>query len=146
MDISGIRVTWFKHNILISSFVNFVHSQHVLGHHPYTNIDGADPDIVTASAVSCVSCFSFPLPFTLSPSPTLCFCSISLSFPSPFLSSFPLPLFLSSSSLPLFFFLLYGTLPLSCRSYQTLDESSGTRNGSSDTSINMSMCQCCTAL
>ena len=27
--------------------------QHTLGHHPYTNIDGADPDIVTASAVSC---------------------------------------------------------------------------------------------
>ena len=26
--------------------------QHVLGHHPYTNIDGADPDIVTAAAVS----------------------------------------------------------------------------------------------
>lgn len=26
--------------------------QHTLGHHPYTNIDGADPDIVTASSVS----------------------------------------------------------------------------------------------
>lgn len=26
--------------------------QHVLGHHPYTNIDGADPDIVTAARVS----------------------------------------------------------------------------------------------
>lgn len=25
--------------------------QHVLGHHPYTNIDGADPDIVTAGHV-----------------------------------------------------------------------------------------------
>ena len=25
--------------------------QHVLGHHSYTNIDGADPDIVTAAAV-----------------------------------------------------------------------------------------------
>ena len=25
--------------------------QHVLGHHPYTNIDGADPDIVTAAQV-----------------------------------------------------------------------------------------------
>jgi len=28
--------------------------QHILGHHLYTNIDGADPDIVTASAVSLV--------------------------------------------------------------------------------------------
>ena len=26
--------------------------QHVLGHHPYTNIDGADPDIATAAPVS----------------------------------------------------------------------------------------------
>ena len=26
--------------------------QHVFGHHPYTNIDGADPDIVTAASVS----------------------------------------------------------------------------------------------
>ena len=26
--------------------------QHTLGHHPYTNIDGADPDIETASEVS----------------------------------------------------------------------------------------------
>ncbi len=25
--------------------------QHTLGHHPYTNIDGADPDIVTAADV-----------------------------------------------------------------------------------------------
>ena len=31
--------------------------QHVLGHHPFTNIDGADPDIVTAAAVSII--FSF---------------------------------------------------------------------------------------
>ena len=30
--------------------------QHTLGHHPYTNIDGADPDIVTASAVSSCMC------------------------------------------------------------------------------------------
>ena len=29
--------------------------QHVLGHHPYTNIDGADPDIVTAGNVSAYS-------------------------------------------------------------------------------------------
>lgn len=27
--------------------------QHTFGHHPYTNIDGADPDIVTASPVRC---------------------------------------------------------------------------------------------
>ena len=26
--------------------------QHTLGHHSYTNIDGADPDIVTAAQVS----------------------------------------------------------------------------------------------
>ncbi len=25
--------------------------QHTMGHHPYTNIDGADPDIVTAAQV-----------------------------------------------------------------------------------------------
>ena len=30
--------------------------QHVLGHHPYTNIDGADPDIVTAARVSGTWC------------------------------------------------------------------------------------------
>lgn len=26
--------------------------QHTLGHHPYTNIDGADPDIETAAEVN----------------------------------------------------------------------------------------------
>ena len=118
MDISGIRVTWFKHNILISSFVNFVHSQHVLGHHPYTNIDGADPDIVTASAVSISPVFSLPI----SLSPFLFFFCLSFSYT------------------------VYISCILSCRSHQTSEESSGTRNGSNDTSINMSMCQCCTAL
>ena len=41
----------------------FLYLQHTLGHHPYTNIDGADPDIVTASSVrdinSIVYIFSF---------------------------------------------------------------------------------------
>ena len=47
MDISGI-------NDLSCVYIS---SQHVLGHHPYTNIDGADPDIVTAAAVSKIKYF-----------------------------------------------------------------------------------------
>jgi len=31
--------------------------QHVLGHHPYTNIDGADPDIATAAPVSLMTLY-----------------------------------------------------------------------------------------
>ena len=34
-----------------ASMLAWIH-QHTFGHHPYTNIDGADPDVVTGEAVS----------------------------------------------------------------------------------------------
>ena len=30
-----------------------IYFQHIFGHHPYTNIEGFDPDIHTAEHVSC---------------------------------------------------------------------------------------------
>ena len=34
-------------------------SQHIFGHHPYTNIEGVDPDISTAQEVSICELYNF---------------------------------------------------------------------------------------
>ena len=50
MDLSGELAPFINTKLLNCTLP----SQHILGHHLYTNINGADPDIVTASAVSLV--------------------------------------------------------------------------------------------
>lgn len=42
-------------NVIIGICLFCVILQHILGHHPFTNIDGVDPDIVPINTVSCSS-------------------------------------------------------------------------------------------
>ena len=43
----SIRVSFG--NISILYYLIFIITQHVMGHHPFTNIDGHDPDIMTSA-------------------------------------------------------------------------------------------------
>ena len=46
---------------LIKNNQHLISLQHIFGHHPYTNIDGFDPDISTAQHVSVVDISFFSL-------------------------------------------------------------------------------------